>query len=205
MTTSRSLAVVTAGIGQPSSSRLLADRLASAAQLASRDHAIDLGIEVVELREHAQEVTNALLTGYVGEGLRRAVEKVAGAHGLVAVTPIFSGSYSGLFKTFFDVLEDGTVEGKPVLVGATGGTARHSLALEHAMRPLFTYLRAVVVPTAVYAATEDWGTAGDGALTARIERAAGELAALVAVARSGDRTDTAEPEFTPFSELLRGS
>ena len=42
--------------------------------------------------------------------------------------------------------------GKPVLIGATGGTARHSLALEYALRPLFSYLRTVVVPTAVYAA-----------------------------------------------------
>ena len=59
---------------------------------------------------------------------------------------MFSASYSGLFKTFFDVLEEGTLDGKPVLVAATAGTARHSLVLEHALRPLFAYLHAVVVP-----------------------------------------------------------
>ena len=83
---------------------------------------------------------------------------MSAADALIAVSPIFSGSYSGLFKTFFDVLEPETLAGKPVLIGATGGTARHSLALEHALRPLFSYLHAVVVPTAVYAAPEDWGT-----------------------------------------------
>lgn len=204
MTTSRTLAVVSAGIGQPSSSRLLADRLAAATQLAGRDHAVDLDLRVIELREHAHDVTNNLLTGFVGDGLRRATAAVAGADGLVAVTPIFSASYSGLFKSFFDVLEEDTLAGTPVLIGATGGTTRHSLALEHAMRPLFTYLRAVVVPTAVYAATQDWGAAGNNALTTRIERAAGELATLIAaLPRRAAIPD--EPELIPFRELLKGS
>src|SRR5581483_4154931 len=103
------------------------------------------------------------------------------ADGLIAVSPIFSASYSGLFKTFFDVLDQGVLEGKPVLIAATGGTARHSLALEYAFRPLFAYLKAIVVPTAVYAAAEDWA---DGGLAERIERAAGELTALVKERRS---------------------
>jgi FMN reductase len=95
---------------------------------------------------------------------------------------VFSASYSGLFKSFFDVLDKDALTGKPVLIAATGGTARHSLVLEHALRPLFAYLRAVVVPTGVYAASEDWG--GEG-LAGRIERAAGELAALMAGLSAG--------------------
>ncbi|MGW1617237.1 NAD(P)H-dependent oxidoreductase, partial [Streptomyces sp. NPDC002285] len=89
----------------------------------------------------------------------------------------FSASYSGLFKSFFDVLDPDALTGRPVLIAATGGTARHSLVLDHALRPLFTHLRAVVVPTSVYAASQDWGTE---VLDARIERAAGELARLMA-------------------------
>ncbi len=81
------------------------------------------------------------------------------ADAVIAVTPVFSASYSGLFKSFFDVLDEDALDGKPVLIGATGGTARHSLVLEHALRPLFAYLRATVVPTAVFAATEDFGGA----------------------------------------------
>jgi FMN reductase len=126
---------------------------------------------------------------------------------VIAVTPVFSASYSGLFKTFFDVLEPELLDGKPVLVAATAGTARHSLVIDHALRPLFAYLHAVVVPTGVFAATDDFGDAG---LDARITRAAGELAALVGkvspVDSAGGRRRTVSDEFadpTPFADLLR--
>ena len=91
------------------------------------------------------------------------IDRVHGADGLVVVTPVFAASYSGLFKTFFDVLDKDALDGKPVLIAATAGTARHSLVLDHALRPLFAYLHAVVVPTGVFAATDDFGTSG-GAL-----------------------------------------
>ncbi|MDQ0930140.1 FMN reductase [Streptomyces turgidiscabies] len=165
------LVVVSAGLSVPSSTRLLADRLAAAV-----DRQTDVGIRVVELRELAVEIAHNLTNGFPGRKLADALEAVTGADGLIVVTPVFSASYSGLFKSFFDVLEKDALTGKPVLVAATGGSARHSLVLEHAMRPLFAYLRAVVVPTAVYAASEDWGAEG---LPERIERAAGELTALM--------------------------
>jgi FMN reductase len=167
---------------------------------------LQVDVEVAELRDHAHDLTNHLLTGFPAGDLRQVIESVAGADGLIAVSPIFNASYSGLFKTFFDVLEAGSLTGKPVLIAATGGTARHSLALEHAMRPMFAYLRSVVVPTAVYAASEDWGTGEGGdthALTERIDRAAGELAALIGDHTPRDRPDPyAEP--TPFEDLLAG-
>lgn len=133
---------------------------------------------MVELRDLAVEIAHNLTTGFPGPALRAALDAVAAADGLIVVTPVFSASYSGLFKSFFDVLDRDALAGKPVLVAATGGSARHSLVLEHAMRPLFAYLRAVVVPTGVYAASEDWGAEG---LAERIERAAGELAALLGI------------------------
>jgi FMN reductase len=133
------------------------------------------------------------------------VDTVVGADGLIVVTPIFSASYNGLFKLFFDALEDGVLSGKPVLAGATGGTGRHSLALEHAVRPLFAYLRAVVVPTAVFAAPEDWagGTTGVPALAERIARAAGELADLMADRRAPQQVDRFDDPI-PFEQLLKG-
>lgn len=166
------LVVVSAGLSVPSSTRLLADRLAAA---VGRTAAVD--VQVVELRELAVEIAHFFTNGFPGKALAAAQEAVAGADGLIAVTPVFSASYSGLFKSFFDVLDKDALVGKPVLVAATGGSARHSLVLEHALRPLFAYLRAVVVPTAVYAASEDWGAEG---LEGRIERAAAELGALMA-------------------------
>ena len=116
------IVVISAGLGVPSSTRLLADRLA-AATAASVD---DLEVVTVELREVAHELTDHLLTGFPGQALAAAIDTVRRADGLIVVTPVFSASYSGLFKTFFDVLEEGTLDGKPVLVAATAGTARHS-------------------------------------------------------------------------------
>jgi FMN reductase len=203
--TTRTLAVVSAGLSDPSSTRLLADRLTAATVEALRARGDDATVEVVELRAHARDLADNLVTGFPNESLRTAVDTVTGADGLIAVTPIFSASFSGLFKTFFDVLDKEALVGKPVLLGATAGTARHSLALEHAMRPLFAYLRAVTVPTGVFAASEDWaGGGGDQALADRIDRAAGELADLVtgrpAAARPAD--PFADPT-TSFEELLR--
>ncbi|MEU5865128.1 FMN reductase [Nonomuraea sp. NPDC047529] len=194
------LVVVTAGLTQPSSTRLLADRLAEATR---RRLAGEAEVRVVELRDLAVDIANNLVTGFPGARLREVIEAVTEADGLIAVTPTFSGSYSGLFKSFFDVIDNTALAGTPVLVAATGGTPRHSLVLEHALRPLFAYLRAIVVPTAVYAASEDWGGGGDAftdGLGERIDRAAGELAGLLAgraPRQSGD-----DGEVVPFAEQL---
>jgi FMN reductase len=172
----RTLVVISAGLSQPSSTRLLADQLSAAVVAAAGDLGVLLDTRVIELRDLAHDITNTMLTGFAPAALRDALDAVAGADALVAVTPIFTASYSGLFKSFFDVLDADVLAGKPVLIAAAGGSARHSLALEHAVRPLFAYLRAVPVPTSVFAASEDWGgDTTDGALRDRIERAAAEL------------------------------
>lgn len=201
--TTRALAVVSAGLATPSSTRLLADRLTTATVAALRARGEDTTVEVVELREHARELADHLVTGFPTGRLPGTIDTVVGADALIAVTPVFSASYSGLFKTFFDVLDEGALTGRPVLMGATAGTARHSLVLEHAMRPLFAHLRAVAVPTAVFAASEDWSGGDDGALTGRIERAAGELADLVAGRPAAARPADPFTDFTPFDQLLR--
>ncbi|MFJ1972923.1 FMN reductase [Streptomyces sp. NPDC087903] len=169
------LVVVSAGLSVPSSTRLLADRLAAAVGRQTPADA-PAEVQVVELRELAVEIAHHFTSGFPGRALSAALDAVTGADGLVVVTPVFSASYSGLFKSFFDVLDPDALTGKPVLIAATGGSARHSLVLEHALRPLFSYLRAVVVPTGVYAASEDWGAEG---LEGRIERAAAELTRLM--------------------------
>ena len=202
----RRVVVLAAGLSQPSSTRLLADRLGGAVARALGRSGVEADVEVVELRDHAHAITDAMLTGFPSGALREVVDAVAAADAVVAVTPVFTASYSGLFKSFVDVLEPDSLTGKPVLVAATAGTARHSLVLEHALRPLFAHLRAVVVPTAVFAASEDWGAGGgvERSLADRVERAAGELAALV-VAR--EPVTVADPfaQVTPFEELLRGA
>ncbi|WP_314253902.1 CE1759 family FMN reductase [Streptomyces sp. DSM 40907] len=162
------LAVVSAGLSSPSSTRLLADRLTAAAL----GH-LDAEPQVIEVRELATEIAQHLVTGFPPARLAAALDTVAAADGLIAVTPVFAASYSGLFKSFFDLIDKDALTGTPVLLGATGGTPRHSLVTEHALRPLFTHLRAQVMPTAVYAASQDWGEQG---LARRITRAGTELA-----------------------------
>ena len=204
----RTIAVVTAGLSDPSSTRLLADLLGAATSTALIQRGEEARVEVIELRPLAHALTDHLLTGFATGDLAAALKTVAEADAVIAVTPVFSGSYGGLFKTFFDVLETGALDGTPVLVAATAGTARHSLVLEHALRPLFSYLHAVVVPTGVFAASEDWGSAGAGdGLRRRVDRAAGELAALVATRPSTAHLDQFDRDLAAmgdFEDLLNG-
>ena len=202
----RTIAVVTAGLSDPSSTRLLADLLGKATVEALGQRGVEATLEVIELRPLAHALTDQLLTGFATGELAEAEETIAQADAVIAVTPVFSASYSGLFKLFFDVLDRGALDGTPVLVAATAGTARHSLVIEHALRPLFSHLHAVVVPTGVFAASEDWGSAGaDTALVGRVERAAGELAALVAARKPVARLDQFDRDLAAmgdFEELL---
>ena len=197
--TDRILTVVSGGLRTPSSTRLLADQLATAARAALADAGMTVDVRHVELREHAHAITDALLTGFAAGALRDALADVTGADALVVVAPTFQGSYGGLFKSFMDLLEAGTLRGVPVVLAATGGTERHSLVVEHALRPLLTYLGALTVPTGVYAATADFGGDGSAALADRIVRAARELSDLLA---GGTARIALRPELVPFAELL---
>lgn len=197
--TAKRLTIVSAGLSQPSSTRLLADRLADATARRLRDAGAEVDLEVVELRDLAHDITNNLLTGFAAPKLEAVLERLATSDGAILVTPIFTTSYSGLFKSFVDVIAPDAIAGLPVLLGATGGTERHTLALDYAMRPLFTYLHAIVAPTSVYAASSDWGSAGGdaagGGLPERIDRAATEYAELVA--SSTRSTDVRDPFALP--------
>ncbi len=207
----RRIAVVSAGLSNPSSTRMLADRLAQATLAELRERGIEAEIDVIELREFAHDITNNLLAGFAPPALEDAINRVVSADGLIAVTPIFSTSYSGLFKSFIDVIDPDALAGMPVLIGANAGTARHSLAIDYAIRPLFAYLHAEPVSTGVFAASSDWGAQADGVkpLAARVERGARELAE--AIARREERTviDPFDPdaflgEGRSFGHLLGG-
>jgi FMN reductase len=200
----RRITVLSAGLGVPSSSRLLADQLAATAerQLSAAGYAVT--VDVVELRDLAVDIANNFVTGYAAPRLAEVIAGVEASDGIIAVSPVFSASYSGLFKSFIDVLDPKSLDGKAVLLGATGGTDRHKMVLDYAMRPLFSYLRTRTAATGVFAGPQDWGSACDGGspLSARIERAAGEFAALLQGAQPGHRQ--AAPESLPFEQLLAG-
>ena len=193
--------VVSAGAGEPSSTRLLAGRLAASVQ-AQRDSVV---VETVDLREIAVDIARSMIAGFPVGAADPAVKAVVEADAVIAATPVFNASYSGLFKSFFDIIDKDSFAGKPVLIAATGGSPRHSMVLDHAVRPMFSYLRAVVVPTGVYAASEDWaGTSGDTATLAdRVDRAAGGLVALLGGTRTTPSpVDDDEAGIANFARLL---
>jgi FMN reductase len=217
MAATASIVVITAGLGVPSSSRLLADQMSAATERLARAAGLEPVVRTFELRDLAVDIANNFVTGYAAPNLAEAIAAVERADAIIAVTPVFSSSYSGLFKSFIDVLEPRSLEGKVVLLGATGGTARHSLVIDVAMRPLFSYLRTRMVPTGVFAAPTDWGQGSGEAmtgsgLTARIERAATELVRELAGSRpaaAGESGASASlpavptrPEDKSFEELL---
>src|SRR3954462_9586952 len=199
------LAVISGGLREPSSTRLLADRISAAVQSALADPKVTTSAKEIELRPLARSITDAMLTGFASAALESAFETVAGADGMIAVSPAFNASYSGLFKSFFDVLPEETLSDMPVLIAATGGTERHSLVLEHALRPMFSYLHAVVSPTGVYAATDDFGAQhGSVGLSERIGKAADDFARLLHACGPRARRDVFAEELTEMERLLAG-
>jgi FMN reductase len=202
MVETRRITVLSAGLGVPSSSRLLADQLAAAAEHELTDAGYQVTVDVVELRDLAVDIANNFVTGYAAPRLADVIAGVEASDGIIAVSPVFSASYSGLFKSFIDVLDPKSLDGKAVLLGATGGTDRHQMVLDYAMRPLFSYLRTRTTATAVFAGPQDWGnTDGASPLSDRVQRAASEFAVLLKGAQPGRKPAA---ESLPFEQLLAG-
>jgi FMN reductase len=170
------LVVVTAGTSDPSSTRMLADRTAQRAAALAGEHGATVRTRVIDLRELATDITSALTSQLVTPRLQQAVDALGGADGVIAAAPVYKAGPSGLFTSFFHVLDNDLLIGKPVVLAATAGTARHALVVDDQMRSLFAYLRTLPVPTSLFAAPEDWG---DPVLNKRIDRAAFELVLLM--------------------------
>ena len=197
------LAVVSGGLREPSSTRLLAERIDAAVRTEFVRSNQPATSAFIELRPLARAITDAMLTGFAGSQLESAFQTLADADGLIAVTPAFNASFSGLFKSFFDVLPEESLSDMPVLIAATGGTERHSLVLEHALRPMFSYLHAVVSPTGVYAATDDFGNqAGPSGLAERIDKAAADFVRLMLSCGARKRRDVFVEDVDEMTRLL---
>ena len=170
------LVVVSGGTSDPSSTRILADRIAARVTALAGERDEQVEVAVIDLREIATEISTALVSQLIGPGLEKAIAALARADGIVAATPVYNAGVSGLFTSFADVLDKDLIIAKPTVLAATAGTARHALVVDEQLRALFAYLRALTVPTSVFAAPEDWS---DAALGQRIDRAALELLFLM--------------------------
>ncbi len=170
------VAVVSAGTGDPSSTRLLAGRTAERVTALAARHGHTVTVSVIELREIAADISSALVSQLVTPKLQKAITVLGEADGIIASTPVYKAGPSGLFGEFFHVLDNDLLIAKPVVLAATAGTARHALVADDQMRPMFAYLRTLTVPTSLFAAPEDWSDPG---LNKRIDRAALELVLLM--------------------------
>jgi FMN reductase len=191
--------LISAGTGNPSSTRLLGDRVAQKTLDLLREADAPATVSVVELGPLAVDIARATVSGVISADLQAAIERLADADAAIAATPVYKAGISGLFKSFVDLLDNDLLVAKPVLLAATAGSARHALVVDEQMRPLFAYMRALSLPTSVFATPEDWGA---GKLGERIERAAGELAVLL---RAGVGREIAERNWSAHQHQFGGN
>jgi FMN reductase len=163
-------------VSDPSSTRLLADRAAQKTREVLRDSGVIVSGSVIELGPLAVDIARSLVSGLPSDNITEALSRIAEADLVIASTPVYKAGVSGLFKSFIDLMDDDLVIAKPVLLIATAGTSRHGMVVDDHLRPLFAFLRALPVPTSLFAAPEDWRSPELGK---RIERAARELSSLV--------------------------
>jgi FMN reductase len=193
------LAVVSAGVSDPSSTRLLADRIAQKTLDALRETGTPATVTVIELGPIAVDIAKSLVSGFPNDTVQEAIDRLAAADAIIASTPVYKAGVSGLFKSFADLIDNDLLIAKPVILAATGGTARHAMVVDEQLRPLFAFLRAIPTPTSLYAAPEDWGSADLGA---RIARAATELTLLL---RSGAPRDIADQNWAGYQHEFAGN
>jgi FMN reductase len=193
------LVVVSAGTGDPSATRQLTDRIAQKTLSKLRAAGTAASSSVIELGPRAVDIARATTAGFPNEQLQAAIDRLAAADAVIAATPVYKAGMSGLFKSFIDVLDNDLLVAKPVLLAATGGSARHALVIDDQMRPLFAYLRALTLPTSIYAAPEDWGATELGE---RIDRAATELTVLL---RAGIEDQIAGDAWSSYQHQFAGN
>lgn len=171
------LVVVSGGTSDPSSTRMLADRITARVLDRATEEGVEVTASVIELRPLAAELAAAQVTGFAPPAVAAAIATLAEADALVVATPVYKAGVSGLVKSFFDVVDQDLLIAVPTVLAATAGTSRHALVADEQLRSLFAYLRTLTAPTSVFAAQEDWGTTG---LADRVDRAANELVVLAA-------------------------
>ncbi len=167
--------------GSPSKTRALVALAASRAaeRLGAQAQVFDLG----DLQPHlgaASRIEDLPVAA------RRIVDSLVAADALVIGSPVYKGSYAGLFKHLFDLIDPVDLAGKPVLLTATGGGEKHALVIEHQLRPLFAFFEAAVLPTGIYASAADFtdGVPTSAALLARLDRGVAQLTAFFGPVRT---------------------
>lgn len=178
------IVAISGSVNRPSKSRALAEAVAEAAS-----ERLDFDFHAYDIIDAGPGLGAAFGRDQLSADAVRIVEAIEGADALIAVSPVYKGSYSGLFKHLFDFVSPTALVNKPVVVGATGGGHRHGLVVEHQLRPLFGFFSALTVPTSVYASDQEFrdGQPHNAVVRERIDLAAAQLAALLSARRIGQR------------------
>jgi FMN reductase len=162
-------------IARPSSTRRFVETVTETlARQSGLKHAVfdveDLGTSLAAARSVAD----------LDPAARRVVRTITEAEALVIGSPTYKGSYTGLFKHVIDLLDPSDLRGKPIILTATGGGDRHSLVVEHQLRPLFAFFEAFVTPTAIYASGRDFVEgAPSSVILGRVNQALAEASLLI--------------------------
>lgn len=178
---SRLVIGLSGNLERPSKTRTLV--LAAVAQAAAR---FDAEGEVLDLSDFQPSLGSARRVGELDDTARAQLERLVSADALILASPVYKGSYTGLFKHLFDLIDPAALRDKPVLLAATGGGEKHALVVEHQLRPLLAFFEAQVLPTAVYASERDFvdGKPASAALLDRLSRAVGQFGPLILRPRS---------------------
>lgn len=165
-------------LSKPSRTRALVE---AAVERAAARYWLDS--DVLDLLTFVPSLGSAARLADLDRSARAAVDTMLEADALVLASPVYKGSYSGLFKHLFDLLDPLSLAGKPVLLGATGGGPRHALVIEHQLRPLLGFFEAQTLATGIYAADADFadGVVASAAAVERLDRAVGQFAPFLEV------------------------
>ncbi len=167
---------VSGSLHEPSKTTVLVESIIEA---VGRRTAIDA--EVITLTKLGPSLAGALQRDHLPDEVEDALLAIEGADLLIAASPVYRASFTGLFKHLFDFVDQYALVGQPVLLAATGGGERHALILEHQLRPLFGFFQSLTLPLGVYASTTDFDgyALRNGAAQQRIEQAVGRGLPLV--------------------------
>jgi FMN reductase len=151
MTRPLRLVAVSGGLQRPSKAAALAEHLMDliADEVLCEQRLVELG-------QLAPQLAGAVWRSQLPDAVERELAAVEQADIVVVTTPVFRGSYTGLFKHFFDFIDQDALIDKPVLLAASGGSERHALMIDHQLRPLFSFFQARTLPLGVYATDKDF-------------------------------------------------
>ena len=230
------ITALTASLSESSTSSRLAQRILDAAKQAAeaapetatadpQASTAPLETEIINLREFSHQLVDSMLTGVPSDELDEVYAKLRTSDAVVLAAPVYNAAPIGLLTMFLQLFPEAGLRGIPVLLASTGGTARHSLAMDQHIRPVVAYLKGLALPTTVFAATDDWGLPEEQTgMRRRIEAAVEELLELTSGSGQGagnsrgastsgahgtsrrvEPIDEFDPNtITPFEQLLGG-